>query len=172
MNEDFLNLIRGARQLKASLSTVEPEKVLIEEEYNDDILPFDLYRNTRQNIERIADQINKSFYYEIYDGTAVLMRRLIEMLLILAFKGIGQEDSIRGSDGNYLKLSEIVNCAIKNRQLDLSRNAKAYLGIFKETGDLSAHNPFHNCRKRDLELIQHKFRSLVEELFYKGGILA
>lgn len=172
MNEDFLNLIRGARQLKASLSTVEPEKVLIEKEYNDDILPFDLYRNTRQNIERIADQINKSFYYEIYDGTAVLMRRLIEMLLILAFKGIGQEDSIRGSDGNYLQLSEIVNCAIKNRQLDLSRNAKAYLGIFKETGDLSAHNPFHNCRKRDLELIQHKFRSLVEELFYKGGILA
>ena len=172
MNEDFLNLIRDARQLKASLSAVEPEKVLIEEEYNDDILPFDLYRNTRQNIERIADQINKSFYYEIYDGTAVLMRRLIEMLLILAFKGIRQEDSIRGSDGNYLQLSEIVNCAIKNRDLDLSRNAKAYLGIFKEKGDLSAHNPFHNCRKRDLELIQHKFRSLVEELFYKGGILA
>lgn len=172
MNEDFLNLIRDARQLKASLSAVGPEKVLVEEEYNDDILPFDLYRNTRQNIERIADQINKSFYYEIYDGAAILMRRLIEMLLILAFKGIGEEDSIRGSDGNYLQLSEIVNCAVQNRHLDLSRNAKAYLGIFKETGDLSAHNPFHNCRKKDLELIQPKFRSLVEELFYKGGILA
>ena len=171
MNEDFLNLIRDARQLKASLSAVVPEKVLVEEKYNDDILPFELYRDTRQNIERIADQINKSFYYEIYDGAAILMRRLIEMLLILAFKGIGQEDSIRGSDGNYLQLSEIVNCAIQNKHLDLSRNAKAYLGIFKETGDLSAHNPFHNCRKRDRELIQHKFRSLVEELFYKAGIL-
>jgi hypothetical protein len=171
MNEDFLTILRNARQLKASLSVVGPEKVLVGEEYTDDILPFDLYRNTRQNIEKIADQINKSFYYDIYDGAAILMRRLIEMLLVLAFKKTGEEDSIRGSDGNYLQLSEIINCAIQNRQLDLSRNAKAYLGIFKETGDLSAHNPFHNCRKKDLELIQHKFRSLVEELFYKGGVL-
>ena len=171
MNEDFLKLVRDARQLKASLSAGEPEKVLVEEEYKDDILPFEIYRNTRQNIERIADQINKSFHYEIYDGTAILMRRLTEMLLILAFKEIGKEDSIRGSDGNYLQLSEIINCAVQNRELDLSRNAKGYLGIFKETGDLSAHNPFHNCRKKDLELIQYKFRSLVEELLYKGGIL-
>jgi len=171
MNEDFLNLIRNARQLKASLPILEPEKVLVEEEYTDDILPFDLYRNTRQNIEKIADQINKSFYYEIYDGAAILMRRLIEMLLILAFKRIGQEDCIRGSEGNYLQLSEIINWAIQNRQLDLSRNAKDYFGIFKEKGDLSAHNPFYNCRKKDLELIQHKFRSLIEELFYKAGIL-
>lgn len=171
MNEDFLKVVRDARQLRASLSAGEPEKVLIEEEYSDDILPFEIYRNTRQNIERIADQINKSFHYEIYDGAAILMRRLIEMLLILAFKEIGKEDSIRGSDGNYLQLSEIINCAVKNRHLDLSRNAKGYLGIFKEKGDLSAHNPFHNCRKKDLELIQYKFRSVVEELLYKGGIL-
>ena len=171
MNEDLLRRIREARELKASLSAGEPGKVLVEEEYDDDILPFELYRNTRQNIERIADQINKSFHFEIYDGTAVLMRRLIEMLLILAFKQIGEEDCIRGSDGNYLPLSDIVNCAVQNRHLDLSRNAKGYLGIFKETGDLSAHNPFHNCRKKDLELVRHKFRSLVEELLYKGGIL-
>ncbi|MCK4402799.1 MAG: hypothetical protein KAV98_03425 [Dehalococcoidia bacterium] len=171
MNEDFLNLIHNARQLKASLPILEPKKILVEEKYTDDILPFDLYRRTRQNIEKIADQINKSFYYAIYDGAAILMRRLIEMLLILAFKRIGQEDSIRGSGGNYLQLSEIINCAIQNRQLDLSRNAKDYFGIFKEKGDLSAHNPFYNCRKKDLALIQHKFRSLIEELFYKAGIL-
>jgi hypothetical protein len=171
MNEALLRRIREARELKASLSAGEPGKVLVEEEYDDDILPFELYRNTRQNIERIADQINKSFHFEIYDGTAVLMRRLIEMLLILAFKQIGEEECIRGSDGNYLPLSDIVNCAVQNRHVDLSRNAKSYLGIFKETGDLSAHNPFHNCRKKDLELVRHKFRSLVEELLYKGGIL-
>jgi hypothetical protein len=171
MNEDLLRRMREARELKASLSAGEPGKVLVEEEYDDDILPFELYRKTRQNIERIADQINKSFHFEIYDGTAVLMRRLIEMLLILAFKQIGEEDCIRGSEGNYLPLSDIVNCAVQNRHLDLSRNAKGYLGIFKEAGDLSAHNPFHNCRKKDLELVRHKFRSLVEELLYKGGIL-
>ena len=99
------------------------------------------------------------------------MRRLVEMLLILAFKEIEQEDLIRGSDGNYLQLSQVINKAVQNKTLDLTRNAKNYLGIFKERGDLSAHNPFHICRRKDLELIQHKFRSLIEELFYKAGIL-
>ena len=42
---------------------------------------------------------------------------------------------------------------------------------FKEKGDLSAHNPFHTSVKRDLELIQPKYRHLVQELFYKAGIL-
>jgi len=134
------------------------------------MLPFDLYRNTRQNIERVADQINQSFHFGIYDGCAVLMRRLIEMLLILAFKHCGIEGEIRGSDGNYLQVSEIINKAITNPTLDLSRNAKEYLNLFREKGNLSAHNPFHNALKKDLELIQAKLRHLVEELFYKAGI--
>jgi hypothetical protein len=173
MNED-LDYIRNLRKFIGSLPSetlAKPRKAPPKEAYTDDILPFDLYKGKRQNIESIADQINKSFYYGIYDGTAVLMRRLVEMLLILAFKEIKQEDFIRDPDGNYLKLSQIINTAVQNKTLDLTRNAKDYLGLFKEKGDLSAHNPFYTCRRKDLELVQHKFRSLIEELFYKSGIL-
>lgn len=173
MNEN-LSYIRNIRRFAESLpreAFAKPRKALLEEEYAEDILPFDLYRGTRQNIVKIADQINKSFHYGIYDGAAVLMRRLVEMLLVLAFKEVGQEDYIRGSDGNYLQLSQIIGQAITNKELDLSRNAKDYFRIFKEKGDLSAHNPFYNCRRKDLQLIQHEFRSLIEELFYKAGIL-
>lgn len=173
MNED-LNYIRNVRRFIESLpkeALAKPRGVAIGEEYTDDVLPFDLYRGKRQNIEKIADQINKSFYSGIYDGTAVLMRRLVEMLLILAFKEIRQEDSIRGSEGNYLQLSQIINKAVQSKELDLTRNAKGYLNLFKEHGDLSAHNPFYNCRQRDIQNVQYKFRSLVEELFYKAGIL-
>lgn len=173
MNED-LKYIRSVRNFIDNLPSearLKPPKVPIEEAYTDDILPFDLYKGTRQNVEKIADQINKSFHYGIYDGTAVLMRRLVEMLLILAFKEIGQEDSIRGSDGNYFQLSQIINQAIPNKTLDLTRNAKGYLALFKEHGDLSAHNPFYNCIRKDLQNGQHKYRALVEELFYKAGII-
>jgi len=98
------------------------------------------------------------------------MRRLMEMLLILAFKEYGIEGEIRGTDGNFLQLSDIVSKAIKNPTLGLSRNAKEYLELFREKGNLSAHNPFHNAVKKDLEIAQPKFRHLVEELFYKSGI--
>jgi hypothetical protein len=173
MNED-LKYISNVRRFIDSLPSetlVKPHKAPLEEVYTDDILPFEFYRGKRQNIESIADQINKAFFYGIYDGTAVLMRRLVEMLLILSFKEIGQEDRIKGSDGNYLQLSQIINEAIQNKALDLTRNAKDYLKPFKEKGDLSAHNPFHTSVKRDLELIQPKYRHLVQELFYKAGIL-
>ena len=173
MNED-LDHIRDIRRFIDSLpneTLAKPRKPRHAETYTDDILPFDIYRGKRQNIEMIADQINKSFYYGIYDGTTVLMRRLVEMLLILAFKKIQQEDSIRGPDSDYLQLSQIINKAGQNTQLDLTRSAKKNLGIFKEHGDLSAHNPFYNCRQRDLQNVQHKYRSLIEELLYKAGIL-
>jgi hypothetical protein len=139
--------------------------------FSDDMLPFDLYRGTRQNIEKVADQINKSFHFGIYDGCAVLMRRLIEMLLILAFKNYKLEQDIHDANGDYLQLSQIIDKAITDKTLDFSRNAKEYLDPFREKGNLSAHNPFHNARRKDLELMQPKFRHLVEELFYKAGIL-
>lgn len=173
MNERLSN-IQNIRSFVESLPSEilkTKREITSVEGYTDDILPFDLYRETRQNIVRIADQINKSFYYKIYDGTAVLMRRLTEMLLILAFKEIGQEDCIRDCEGNYLQLSQVIKQAINNVPLDLTRNAKSYLVVFKEKGDLSAHNPFHNCRAKDLQLVQHKFRTIIEELMYKAGII-
>ena len=82
---------------------------LVEEKCPDEILPLDLYKGTRQNIESIADQINKSFHFGIYDGCAVLMRRLIEMLLILAFKEHKQDTDIRDIDGYYVPLHKIID---------------------------------------------------------------
>ena len=139
--------------------------------FDDFIIPFELYRGTRQYIERVADQINKCYAFGTYDGCAVLMRRIIEMLLVLTYKKKDIEEEIKGSDGNYLHLSQIIVNAKNNKLLDLSRNAKEYLDIFRVKGNLSAHNLFHNTRKKDLELFQPKFRHLIEELFYKAGII-
>ena len=166
---DAQSLRKFINSLPSEIASIRPRIPV--EEFTDDILPFELYQGTRDNIEKIADQINKSFYFGIYDGAAVLMRRLVEMLLILAFKELGEENKIRDTDGDYFQLSKIINEAVKNRKLDLTRNAKTYLGIFKEKGDLSAHNPFHISFKRDLELLQLKYRHLIQELLIKARII-
>ena len=49
------------------------------------VLPPVLYENTRGYIESLAKQINRSYEENIFDGAAVLMRRLEEVLLILAY---------------------------------------------------------------------------------------
>lgn len=173
MNEElaYIHSVRKFLETLPKEARVKSRVLLVKDDFADDILPFDLYKGTRQNIEKIADQINKSFYFGVYDGAAVLMRRLVEMLLILAFQGINEEDRIRSADGNYLPLSQMINEAVQNKALGLSRNAKSYLSLFKEKGDLSAHSPFHFTLRRDLEVLQLKFRHLVQELFYKAGIL-
>lgn len=173
MNRDliYINNVRRFIDSLPETTLVKLRRAPLEEVYTDDIVPFELYRGTRQNIEKIADQINKSFYFGIYDGAAVLMRRLVEMLLVLAFKEHKRDADIRGADGHYLPLHQIVVRAVQSRELDLTRNTMDYLDLFREKGNLSAHNPFHNCRRKDLELAQPKFRHIVEELLYKAGIL-
>ena len=174
MSEELNNFVAQLRKFETTLPKKPPIKKaedLLSTSYPDDILPFDLYRGKRGNITKIGDQINKAYYFEIYDGCAVLMRHLIEMLLVLAFKEHKIESEIKGPNGNYYDLSGIISVAKTNLTLDLSRIAKDYLEPFREKGNLSAHNIFYNARKKDLEPYQPKFRALVEELLYKAGII-
>lgn len=140
-------------------------------EYSDDVVPFEIYKGTRGYIERIADQINKAYYFRIYDGCLVLMRRLIETLLILVFRELGIESEIKGKDGAYLRLSKIVNKAENNNIIALTLNARDSLKPFKVGGDLSAHNPYFCARQKDILNFRLQYRALVEELLNKAGIL-
>lgn len=169
-NEIFLTRIRNFYSSLPKSVMIGGESDIINGDLSEEILPFELYRVKRENISRIGDQINKSFFFEIFDGCAVLMRRMIEMLLILSFKYHGIEKEIITKEGNYLQLSEIIKIANNNTKLDLTRNSKDYLELLKEQGNLSAHNPFHNARRKDLLNFQPKFRHLIEELLYKAGI--
>jgi hypothetical protein len=174
MSEELRHYIERLQDFHKTLTKifpVKPKEVIQTDIYPDDILPFDLYRNRRDNITRIGDQINKAYYFGIYDGCAVLMRRLIEMLLVLSYKEHKIEDEIKDSAGNYVDLSIIVTNAKNNSVLGLTRNAKEYLEPFREKGNWSAHNYFFHARKKDIEPFQPHFRTLVEELLYKAGII-
>ncbi|MFC1916372.1 hypothetical protein ACFLW4_06775 [Chloroflexota bacterium] len=154
-----------------------PKELLIgyritKDEYSDDIIPFEIYKGTRGYIERIADQINKAYYFHIYEGCLVLMRRLIETLLILAFRELKIESEILDEQGNHLQLSKIIDKTMTNQTLALTKNSKQSLKPFALGGNLSAHNLYFCARSTDLSShFRLQFRSLVEELLNKAGIL-
>lgn len=154
-----------------------PKELLVDyrissDEYSDDVIPFEIYRETRGYIERIADQINKAFHFKIYDGCLVLMRRLIETLLILAFRELKIESEILDEQGNHLQLSKIIDKAMTSQTLALTKNSKQSLKPFALGGNLSAHNLYFCARSTDLNShFRLQFRSLVEELLNKAGIL-
>lgn len=139
--------------------------------HDEAILPETLYKPSRGYIEKLADQINACYEANIFDGCAVLMRRLLEICLILAYEKIGIASAIKDSGGNYKMLQLVIADAKCNSKLDLSRNTKSCLNTFRTLGNFSAHKIYYNAKRSDVRKMIQDYRACVEELLYKAEIL-
>lgn len=138
---------------------------------NGSILPDTLLLDMPEYMKRLSQQINASFEAKLYDCTAVIMRRLLEILLVLSYQNNGIEAEIMDSNGrHHLTLDKIIRNAEQNSTLALSANSKTDMGIFKELGNYSAHKIWYNCTYQDIQKHILKYRVLIEELLYKAGI--
>jgi hypothetical protein len=134
------------------------------------ILPISLMKPTRGYIERLASQINASFENNIFDGCAVLMRRLLEILLIHTYASHKIESQIQITGDQYKELKLIIADAVQNSTIGLSRGTKEVLDEFRVLGNFSAHKLIYNCRREEIKKIAREYRATVEELLYKGDI--
>lgn len=136
----------------------------------DTVLPTAVYENTRGFVESLARQINASYEYNIFDGCAVLMRRLVEILLILSYEHHSIDQLIKLPDGSYKSLDQVISDAKQNGSLKLTKDTKATLETFRTLGNFSAHKIYYNCRRSDLKHSLPGFRATIEELLYKSGL--
>lgn len=120
-------------------------------------------------LDRLIKQINHTYANNCYDATAVLMRRLFEVLLILSFQKLGIDNEIKDSDGNYLMLEKIVSNAVQNQTLKLSRIRKEF-DTFRKVGNFSAHSITYTAGRKDIDDIKINYRVMLEELYNKAGI--
>lgn len=127
-------------------------------------LPCGVWEKTRGYIEKVCVQLNGCFQFEFYDAASVLVRRLIETLIIECYEYLKREAEIKGSDGNYLMLKDLVNRATGASGLTLGRDAQRALKDVKELGDRSAHNRRYNAVRADLEKVQSGVRVAVDEM--------
>ncbi|WP_024461028.1 DUF4145 domain-containing protein [Marinimicrobium sp. LS-A18] len=130
-----------------------------------------LYSVTRGYIEPLCRQINASYENNIFDGTAVLMRRLLEIMLILSYEKLGIGSDLKDPDNEYKNLNTIVGNALTNSTLSLSRNTRDYLDQFRKIGNFSAHKIHYNTKKSDIRNIVLDYRAAIEELLYKSGLI-
>lgn len=155
------------------LESIFPNLNLKDEEIEcgETVLPEKLYTGTRGYIESLAKQINASYENNIFDGCAVLMRRLLEILLIHSYEKLGIQDLIKDRNGDYLLLEGIVSNAKGNTKLNLSRNTKNSLDDYRKLGNFSAHKIYYNCKRNDIDKLMMEYRATIEELLYKSDIL-
>lgn len=134
------------------------------------IVPEIDYQKTRGYIEALAKQMNAAYELNIFDGCAVLMRRLVEVLLILSYRHLGIENEIHDANGNYVTLDGIINNAKQNQKLALSRNSKQHIDMYRQLGNFSAHRIEYICRREYIQPHIQDYRALIVELFHKAGI--
>lgn len=134
------------------------------------ILPTQLFANVSNNIQTVCKQINASYENNLYDCTAVMMRRLLEGLLVLAYQNHGIDADITEKSGWHFTLDKIIKNASQNSTLALSANTKRDMPLFKDIGNFSAHKIWYNSTKQDIEPHILKYRVIIEELMYKAGV--
>lgn len=147
------------------------EKEDVEIEQSGTILPAPLFNELSSNFQRLCEQINASYENNLYDCTAVMMRRLLEGLLVLSYQNYKIESEITAKDGvRHITLDKIIKNAENNQTLKLSANVRKELSLFKDLGNYSAHKIWYNCTKQDIEPHILKYRIIIEELLYKSGV--
>lgn len=136
---------------------------------NGSILPTELFNTLPGNIQSLCKQINSSYENNLFDCTAVIMRRLLEGLLVLSYQKARIEEEIM--NGNcHVTLDKIIKNAEQNTILALSSNTKKDMALFKDFGNYSAHKIWYNCTQGDIKPHILKYRAIIEELMYKSGL--
>ena len=133
------------------------------------ILPDALFGSLPTNVQSLCKQINASYENNLFDCTAVIMRRLLESLLVLSYQKAGIETDIMKGD-YHLTLDKIIKNAEQNAVLGLSSNTKKDMSLFKDLGNYSAHKIWYNCTQGDIKPHILKYRAIIEELMYKSGM--
>lgn len=168
-NQDrFMLASKRFLELKTLIGPIETanQEVLVV----DGVLPSDIFGIDRKYIQQLGRQINACYDQNIFDGCAVLMRRLFEILLIHTFEKFSIDGLIRDPMGNFIMLSEIVKVAKTRTDLSLSRNTIDGLDSFRDIGNFAAHKIFFTTRKSDIDSIRINYRAMIEELLYKSGL--
>lgn len=134
------------------------------------ILPDALYNGLQSNIQSLCKQINASYENNLFDCTAVIMRRLLESLLVLCYQNSGIEADIMDKSGLYhISLDKMIKNAEQNTTLAFSANTRREMALFKDLGNYSAHKIWYNCTQQDIKPHILKYRTIIEELMYKSG---
>lgn len=137
---------------------------------DDNIINFALIRGTRNYLERVAHQINGAYESGWYDASAVMVRRLVEILIIEVYEHNGMASEIKDANGDFVFLRELVSKITSEPKFSLSRSARKSLSELKEAGDKSAHGRYYTAHRRDIEALAPHLRNIVQDLVALAGL--
>lgn len=166
------SILQLAIDIKSDLAQTNRPPELVTFEYGSQVIPLNLFQNTRDFLLKVVIQINQTYEHACYDACAVMIRRVLEMLIIITYENHKLENVIKDGAGNYFMLSGLIPLYVNQKEWTLSRTTKTNLPQIKDLGDFSAHRLHYNAQRGDIDKILDKLylRTILEEMLYKSGL--
>lgn len=165
--EEHKNLQEETESLYSKVSELELQ--LKEDELTEELFPIEILDNTRGYFENVAKQAILCYQNGMYDACLVMIRKLMEALIIECFEAYKIEAKIKGGDGYYFYLNDLIGLLLAETSWSITRNSQQAFPKIKKFADLSAHNRRFNAKKQDIEQIKDDVRVAIEELVHLAG---
>lgn len=177
-NDDAKRFIEIAKN-KTSHSTKEFEEMvcclqmLVDEKEEErivingqDLIDITIIKKAPDYITDVLEEANECYRYSLYNGCAILLRKVTENLIIEAFDRNNRINEIKDKNGDFFMLKGLIDKLLNaNPPLwNITRNTKKSLEEIKKIGDLSAHNIKFSARKGDIDKIIEDYRLTLEEI--------
>lgn len=141
-------------------------------ESNSELLDETKFCGQKSYLDSLISQANNCYKNHCYDACAVLLRRIFEIALVLAYRCNNIEKEIQNNDGSTFMLEKIVTNAINNQTLKLSkRNIQQEYNAIRNLGNYAAHKIEYNTSLKDINDTKTIFRVRLEELYHKASLL-
>lgn len=134
-----------------------------------DVLPTSMVQGTRGYLEKIVHQINACYENGLFDGAAVLCRRLMESLIVEIYISSGRADEIK-ANGVFIELSKLIAHIKGDRVLHLARESGRTIDKIKALGDAAAHDRTYITQKQDIDEVKSNYRRLIAELMTLAAV--
>jgi len=148
----------GIEEIQKIIKIDKPKKVL------DLIIPNQIVSKEKGYFQKVIYQINGCYQERYYDACFVMIRRAVETLIIEVYESLKIENKIKDSNGDFFQFSKLIDEAIANPKIKLSKIAKKDLKAIKKFGDTAAHNRRLNLIKQDIDKYSDSIRLITEEL--------
>lgn len=136
----------------------------------DSVIPNGWVQGTRRYLERLVSEINLSYDNQIYDGVAVLCRRLMESLIIELYILQKRQHEIQDPAGHFFGLEKLIQFTTSDRHIAWGKNTKKWMLELKQMGDVAAHDRTYITEKSDIDDNKMNIRRVISELLEKTNL--
>ncbi len=156
---------KGAESTQSS--TASDSKSGTKQPGTEAFIPMSIFDGQREYVTRLVPQINGCWDRDYRDACAVMVRRLVETLIIEAYRRRGLDAELVDDAGVHLGLKRLVAKICGDRRFGVDKKCGEWLKELKDLGDAAAHDFRIALRRDDLSSARRALRFASERLIFE-----